>query len=456
VIGVAPERPRFRILDSVHPDAVRTAMANAATTLFVFASKSGTTIEPNAMAAEARRRVTDAGFEAWGSRFLAITDPGTALERLAREASFREVVVNPPDIGGRYSALSNFGLLPAALMGADLRTLLDQASRMEAACTEASAMRNPGLALGALMAAGAASGRDKLTLLVPERLASFGLWVEQLVAESTGKQGRGVVPITGEPVAVPFGSDRVVVAVTLGTDQPDATVLGRAKDAGVPIASLQLSGPLALGAEFLRWEVATAAAGWLLGINPFDEPNVQQAKDATRALLETYRSDGLLPAPAPDAVLEGAAITLGRAARARLGQARLSVAALVGPGDYLGLLAYLPPDEPGTEQTVEAFRAAIGRRSGCATMFGYGPRYLHSTGQLHKGGPDSGVFLIVTAEGTDDLPVPGEPFSFGVLQSAQALGDFQSLDHEGRRVMHVHLPTRDVGLLSAVLTTLAA
>jgi hypothetical protein len=222
------------------------------------------------------------------------------------------------------------------------------------------------------------------------------------------------------------------------------------------VASLQMPDVTALGAEFLRWEVATAAAGVLLGINPFDEPNVQQAKDATRALLDAYRSERRLPFPEPHATVNGARVMLSRAAHERLAGGRtLSVRALLGEGDYLGVLVYLPPDEPEPRHVLDAFRAAIARSSGCATMFGYGPRYLHSTGQLHKGGANTGVFVIVTADAAEDLPVPGEPFSFGVLEAAQALGDFQSLDGAGRRALHLHLPSRDVAVLQALTTALS-
>jgi len=307
------------------------------------------------------------------------------------------------------------------------------------------------------MAAGAQSRRDKLTLLLPERLAAFGLWVEQLVAESTGKGGTGVVPITGESADASAGADRVVVAITVGGEGPDPAAIQRAERAGVPVAELHMPDARALGAEFLRWEVATAAAGVLLRINPFDEPNVQQAKDATRALLEAYTRDGRLPFAEAHAAVGGVRLTLSAAAQHELAgadpQRFLNVA---GAGDYIGILVYLPPDEPATESLLRAFRDDLAIRKGCATMLGYGPRYLHSTGQLHKGGPNNGVFVVVTAEPADDLPIPGEPFSFGVLEMAQAVGDFESLDRAGRRALHVALPRRDPELLRSVLATLSS
>ena len=452
VIGVAPGYPRFRMLDSVDPEAVRDVMAHAASSLFILASKSGSTIEPNVMAAEARQRLIASGEARWASRFLAITDDGTSLHQRASSEGFREIFVNPADIGGRYSALSLFGMVPAALMGVDLERLLSQAREMEAACRVTGAAANPGLALGAFLAAGAESGRDKLTLVVPPRLASFGLWVEQLIAESTGKQGKGVVPITGED-GVPGGADRVVVVMKLAGDD-----VGPRFSAGdTPLFELTVPDEYSIGAEFLRWEVATAAAGVLMGINPFDEPNVQQAKDATRALLDTYKSSGSLPAREPHATIDGARLTLSAAAEQELrGDAADRFLSLLRAGDYCGLLAYLPPDREPFHDALQAFRMSIRSVSGCATMFGYGPRYLHSTGQLHKGGANNGVFLIVTASVGEDLPIDGEPFSFGVLEMAQALGDFESLDRAGRRALHVHLPRRDGDLMGRVFARLTS
>ena len=453
VLGVAPGYPQFRMLDSVDPEAVRDAMTHAPTSLFILASKSGTTIEPNVMAAEARRRLVESG-QRWGARFVAITDEDTALHRRAQAEGFRETFVNPADIGGRYSALSLFGMVPAALMGADIDRIFEPARRMETACRVHDPSANPGLALGAYMAAGAHAGRDKLTLLLPPRLASFGLWVEQLVAESTGKHGKGVVPIAGESVSAPHGDDRACVAISLPDDPAPAIDARRAS--GAPLLELQMADAMAIGAEFLRWEVATATAGVLLGINPFDEPNVQQAKDATRALLDSYRSSGHLPTREAHANIEGARLTLSAAAQQQLrGAGAEQFLRLLAAGDYFGLLAYLPPDRDPFDGALQDIRTAVGMASGCATMFGYGPRYLHSTGQLHKGGANNGVFVIVTAAAGDDLPIPDEPFSFDVLEMAQALGDFESLDKTNRRALHVHLPRRDVDLLRRVFSRLS-
>ena len=451
VLGVAGGFPRFRMLDSVDPDAVRDTFNKPETTLFVVASKSGSTIEPNAMAAEARRRVVAAGHAEWGSRFVAITDDNTQLHRRALQDGFREIFVNPADIGGRYSALSFFGLVPAALMGIDVEAFVSAARDMEAECRLPDARQNPGLALGALIATGAAVGRDKLTLETPDSLRSFGLWVEQLVAESTGKEGKGIIPITGERQTTPWSADRVEVIVTV----PSASASGRQVPADAPRASLAMPDLRSISAEFLRWEVATATTGLLLGINPFDEPNVQQAKDATRALLDTYDQRHQLPYPEAHATVSGARLTLSSAAEQGLGgSAADAVLQLADTGTYVGVLAYLPPDANPFDEALQAFREDVGRRTGRPTMFGYGPRYLHSTGQLHKGGPNNGIFVLIAAEPIDDLAVPGESFTFGVLETAQAIGDFQSLDRTGRRAILVRLPRRDIAALSAVTTTL--
>lgn len=447
--------PAFHVLDSVDPDAVRAAMAHAGSSLFIVASKSGTTIEPTTMAAEARRRVMAAGHTQWAARFAAITDEGTALHRSATADGFRDVFVNPSDIGGRYSALSLFGMVPAALMGLDLDRLLAGAREMERACRLTPVRENPGLALGAVMDAGFESGRDKLTLLLPKRLESFGLWVEQLVAESTGKHEKGVVPIAGESPEMFVSDDRVFVAVHGSDETPDATVLGRAKASGAPVVTIQLPDAYALGAEFLRWEIATATAGLLMKINPFDEPNVKQAKDATSALLKVYEQSTRLPLPEPHAEIGGVRLTLSGAAQSQLdGAPATSFLSVIGRGDYLGLLAFLPPDDPRFAPALQELRMRAGARGRCATMFGYGPRYLHSTGQLHKGGANNGVFVIVVADGDDDLPIPDHPFSFSVLETAQALGDFQSLDREARRALLLKLPKRDPELLRRVMASL--
>ena len=449
LFGRSGSRPRFRMLDSTDPVAVREALSRAETSLFIIASKSGTTIEPNAMAAAARRRVEAAGIKDWASRFAAITDEDTELHRRAVNEGFLDVFVNPADVGGRYSALTLFGLVPAALMGVPLPALLDRARRMADACRFKASRNNPGVALGALMGAGAREGRDKLTLLLPPRLEPLGIWIEQLIAESTGKHGKGIVPIAGETTDATPEADRVAVLVRVGDEGVDRNVIERWREARVPMMTIEMPRVDSLGAEFLRWEIATATAGRLLGINPFDEPNVQQAKDATRALLDAYSTRGHLPRSTPDITVDGIEVTFSSASRERTGSDSLAgFLDQLAADDYFALLAYVPPDDPAFGPTLRGIRNGVAINRGRATMLGYGPRYLHSTGQLHKGGANNGVFLVLTAAVEPDLPVPEAPYSFGVLEMAQALGDFQSLDRAKRRAAHVHLPTRNLRSLA--------
>jgi hypothetical protein len=316
------------------------------------------------------------------------------------------------------------------------------------------------VALGLAMGATARTGRDKLTLILPPILEPFGLWVEQLVAESTGKRGAGVIPIAGESLARPeaYGTDRVFVRIRvhgLAEETPRDRDVQTIRAAGVPVASIDLPEPSALGAEFVRWEIATAVAGAMLGVNPFDEPNVQQAKDATRALLDRYRDAGALPSrPTDRSRPDGTTFTLSAAARdALVDGAPEAVLTLLKEGDYVSVLAYLGPD-PALADVLRQCRQTVRNRTKAATMIGYGPRYLHSTGQLHKGGPNSGVFVLVSATPRTDLPIPAEPYSFAVLELAQAQGDFHSLDQAGRRALHVHLAAPERGLLQSALDAL--
>ena len=419
IVGIAPGFPRFHMLDSTDPAAVRAAATPPAKTLYILASKSGGTIEPNSLAAHFRSTLEAAGVSAWADHFIAITDEGTDLAKRARADRFREIFINPSDIGGRYSALSFFGMVPSALMGQDIARLVSGGvAMMHDALSTSGALNNPAVALGLAMAIAAKKGRDKLTLLLPENFETFGLWVEQLVAESTGKNRTGVIPIAGEPVgqAGVYGDDRLFVDL-------------RGKPSTLrPAVEYAWTDPLMLGAEFVRWEVATAIAGALLNINPFDEPNVQQAKDATNKLLDEFKANGALPAsPNATSVLKGDPMTL-------LG--------MLKPGDYFAQLAYVSPSSDLLPE-LERLRLAVRDRARVATTLGVGPRYLHSTGQLHKGGPNSGVFLLITTDATQDVTIPGQPYSFATLERAQALGDFASLDAAGRRAVHVHLPSAD-------------
>ena len=463
VIGAAPGWPRLHMLDSTDPAAVRGVETPPEHTLYLLASKSGTTIEPNSLAAHFRQRLVDAGIPRWADHFVAITDDGTELDRRARADHFRDLFINPSDIGGRYSALSFFGMVPAALIGQDVGEIIGWSLAMLAASEPGltTAVTNPSVGLGLVMGAAAQDRRDKLTLVAPPSLDAFGLWVEQLIAESTGKNGAGIVPIAGEPPgsAAVYGIDRLFVRMrghgAPGEDARDAA-MHAVKGTQTPVVEIDMPEPLALGAEFMRWEIATAVAGAILEINPFDQPNVQQAKDATNVLLAEYKTKGRLPIAAADRTVDGITLTLSSSARAALPAADAeALLTLLQPGDYFALLAYLGPD-PALAAGLQTLRYAVRDRACVATMFGYGPRYLHSTGQLHKGGPNTGVFVLISATPRADLPIPGEPFSFGTLELAQAIGDFGALDAAGRRAVHAHLPSPDPALLHTLAGRLLA
>ncbi len=396
------------VLDSTHPRTVAGVRDSLPLdkTLFLVASKSGTTVESTSHLAYFFDLVNNP------SQFVAITDPGTLLARLANLMGFRKVFLNPPDIGGRYSALSLFGLVPAALAGVDLLAILDDAEEMACASHHCVPVeQNPGAWLGITQGVAATQGVDKVTIVLPEEIRSLGDWIEQLMAESTGKEGKGIVPVVGEDLAPPdhYGMDRLFIS--LG----DAAGLDDLAKAGHPVVKIDYSRPTDLGGEFFRWEFAMAVAGYVLGINPFDQPNVAQAKDATEAILDSGSFDD----PGEDDLVP--------------------LLESIQPGDYVAILAYLDRTDE-TEQTLQATRLSIRDSYRVATTVGFGPRYLHSTGQLHKGGPNTGVFIQVidTALG-EEVPIPDAPYSFGDLMKAQALGDYRSLKDEGRRVARVTL-----------------
>ncbi len=425
--GVRPGFPSLTVLDSTDPAFIAEVESAAPLkqTFFLVSSKSGTTLETADLYAYFWDRTGGRG-----AQFAAITDPGTPLARLARERGLRRVFENPPDIGGRYSALSYFGLVPAALLGVDLAALLSRAARMADACGPgADPAANPGLRLGGALAAAFARGRDKVTIVAPPGLAAFGPWAEQLLAESTGKLGKGLVPVVGEPLGAPdaYGEDRLFVALQLAGARDPGLESGLAAlaAAGQPVVRLTLDDPLDLGAEFLRWEVATALAGAWMGINPFDQPNVAESKANTDRVLQQLVEGESPSAPDaldPDEAPEALGRWLGRLAR----------------GDYLAVLAYLPPSA-AHDAALTGIRLAVRGWRGVATTAAYGPRYLHSTGQLHKGGSGAGAFLAVEGNGGPELRVPGTDYAFGTLETAQALGDLVALAGRGRRVIRVRL-----------------
>jgi hypothetical protein len=363
------------------------------------------------------------------------------MVKAAQADHFRKVFLNQPDIGGRYSALSYFGMAPAAIMGLNVSELLKRAVAASELCGADSPIdENPGALLGATMAECALAGRDKLTIVTDEKLGSLGLWIEQLIAESSGKEGKGIIPIAGEPLAAPssYGEDRLFVSISVrgASDNPQLKAL---EADGHPVVYRVLNNPYDLGAEFFIWEIATAFAGWRLGINPFDQPNVQESKDATKALLEKYKNDGQLPeqkAAAKDGQLT--VYASGAPAAESVEEVLRTHCAQIKPDDYFALLAYLE-ETPEHTAALQEIRVTVREATKVATTMGYGPRFLHSTGQLHKGGPDSGVFIQVTAPDKVDFPIPGEPYTFSVLKDAQALGDFQSLLAHGRRAIRVDL-----------------
>ena len=429
-------RGGLTVLDTTDERTIRDATESMrpGRSLFIVASKSGSTIEVSSLERHFWSALTDAGVKNPGHHFIAITDPGTGLASEASAKGYRHVFLNPADIGGRYSALSLFGLVPAALMGIDIRALLTSAAQVAAHCTEDTAM-NPGLSLGAFLGEQANKGRDKLTLLVPPSLAPLGIWIEQLVAESTGKRGRGILPVVGEPIGKPaeYGRDRMFVALLTG-DSDVRVAARKIEEAGFPMLRIETS-PADLGAEFYRWEFATAVAGAVIGVNPFDEPNVREAKQRTQAQLDGRRATGTFHLDPPFEKGPG---------YSRREHRPDTPDPAAASHRYLAILDYLP-FETRRPEVIERMRGALRQRTRIATTYGVGPRYLHSTGQYHKGGPNTGMFLLITAADASATPVPGTDYTFSALKYAQALGDFDALAAAGREVIHYHLedPTAD-------------
>lgn len=438
--------PRLWVLDSTVPGWVQqvTQAIDPARSLFILASKSGGTIEVMSLFAHFWECVHQTPGHQGGAQFLAITDPGTGLEKLAAEHQFWRIFTNPPDIGGRYSVLSYFGLVPAALIGIDVAQLLSRATAMAQACRIQTPLgQNPGADLGATMASLAQAGRNKITLVASPQISTFGLWAEQLLAESTGKEGTGLIPVANEPIVSPtaYGTDRLFVYLRLKGDknrQLDRQIAGLARK-GHPILTLTLQDRYDLAGEFFRWEVATAIAGHLLGIHPFDQPNVQESKDNTARVLETIQSTGRLP----------------RQATATASQAASELKRQCRPGAYVAILAYTTPSSK-MELAIRSLRRALVSHHHVTTTAGYGPRYLHSTGQLHKGGPKSGIFLQLIDPMTPDLRIPGKPFTFRTLAQAQAAGDIQALQAHGQQAIVLPLGKSPIATIQTLTRSLAS
>jgi transaldolase/glucose-6-phosphate isomerase len=468
--------PELRVLDSTDPAQVK-AVENSvdlARTLFIVSSKSGSTLEPNIFKQYFfERAVQVVGQNEAGKRFVAITDPHSKMQHVAEGDGFRHIFFGWPNIGGRYSVLSDFGLVPAAAMGVDVPRFLDGTEAMVCACMPSvPAEESPGVMLGIVLGVAAKHfGRDKLTIVASPGVASLGSWLEQLIAESTGKDGQGIIPIDREATGTPtaYGDDRLFVFLRLQTD-PDGSQDGFADAlarAGHPVVRVNLEDPYDLGQEFFRWEFATAVAGSVLGIHPFDQPDVEASKTATRRLTAAYEERGSLPAESPIFTGDGVSLFTDEANAAALARSLKGPPSLagylaahlgrLGPGDYFALLAYLEMNE-AHERALQAIRDRVLGASRVATCLEFGPRFLHSTGQGYKGGPNTGVFLQLTCDDAADLPVPGQKYTFGIVKAAQARGDFEVLAQRGRRALRVHLGA-DVGaglatLQSAVLAAL--
>ncbi len=443
--GDQPGFPKLHVLDSTDPSQIRTfeGKVDLDNTVFIVASKAGSTLETDILRAYFFERAGQAG-----ERFIAITDPGSKLEAIAYADDYRKILYAVPEIGGRYSALSNFGMTAGAVAGLDVVGILERAREMAQSCRRADPVGNPGVELGLFLGAMANGGRNKLTFLTSPGLEALGSWLEQLIAESTGKQGKAIIPVDLESVgdAEVYDDDRVFAVLQLaGEDAPEPPT-------GHPTAMIVCGSPLDIGQEFFRWEVATAVAGSVMGINPFDQPDVEAGKIATRALTDEYEAKGSLPAETPFQREGGIELfadpghvdmLVGADSLDEILAAHL---ALIGKGDYVALLAYIEMND-AHEQTLQSIRTAIRDQTKAATCLGFGPRFLHSTGQAYKGGPNQGVVIQVTCDDSPhDLAVPGRTYSFGTVKAAQARGDFQVLTQRGRRALRVHLLDVDEGL----------
>jgi transaldolase/glucose-6-phosphate isomerase len=448
--------PDLHVLDSTDPAQIKFFQdkIDLAKTLFIVSSKSGSTLEPNIFKQYFFEQVKKAvGADKAASRFIAITDPASKMQKLAEGDKFRHVFFGLPSIGGRYSALSNFGMVPGAVMGLDTKKFLERTEEMVQACASCVPVEeNPGVVLGLILGSAARAGRDKVTIITSPGIFDLGAWLEQLLAESTGKQGKGIIPVDRESIGAPevYGNDRVFAYLRLESApdaQQDAKVAALEK-ANQPVVRISLTDPYDLGQEFFRWEIATAVAGSIIGINAFNQPDVEASKIATRNLTTEYEKTGSLPAEKPILEDKGVKLFTDEKNAAELAKAAGSDKSLVGylkahfgrikAGDYFALLGYIQRNE-AHEAALQAMRHAVRDKKHVATCLGFGPRFLHSTGQAYKGGPNSGVFLQLTCDDAKDLPVPEQKYTFGVVKAAQARGDFQVLAERGRRALRVHL-----------------
>jgi transaldolase / glucose-6-phosphate isomerase len=447
--------PELHVLDSTDPAQIKSfeSQIDLANTLFFVSSKSGTTLEPNIFKQyffERARQVV--GNDEVGSRFIAITDPGSKLRQEAERDGFRKIFLGVPGIGGRYSALSDFGLAPAAAMGVDIGRFLDRTDEMVSACgPDVQPHDNPGVMLGAILGVAHNHGRDKITIVASAGISDLGAWLEQLLAESTGKNGKGLIPVDRESPGPPeiYRDDRLFVYLKLESDSDasqDEAIQGLER-AGQPVVHILVRGVYTLAQEFFRWEIATAVAGSIIGINPFDQPDVEASKIATRKLTEEYERTGSLPAETPMIEAEGFKLFADERNSGELNDA-VSDRSFTGylrahlerlhPGDYFATLAYVEMND-AHEQLLQSMRHDVRDTKRSATCLGFGPRFLHSTGQAYKGGPNTGVFLQITCDDANDLPVPGQTYTFGIVKAAQARGDFEVLSERGRRALRVHL-----------------
>jgi len=452
--GTVPGFPELHVLDSTDPAQVKAfeGKVDLARTLCMVSSKSGTTLEPNIFQQYFFERLTQT-VGAAGRHFIAITDPDSQMQQVAAEHGFRRTFFGWPSIGGRYSMLSDFGMVPAAIMGLDVRRFLAHVEYMVHSCAASvPPADNAGVVLGTIMGVLAQHGRDKVTIITSPGIWDFGAWLEQLLAESTGKEGKGLMPISQEPLGPPevYGHDRLFVYTRLdnAADPVQDAAVAALEAAGQPVVRIAMADPYQLGAEMFRWEIATAVAGALLGVNPFDQPDVEASKVATSKLTSAYEKSGALPSEAP--ILEADGIKLftddhNTTALARAAGGAPTLAAYLrahlqrlGAGDYFCISAYIEMNDTH-QKSLQAIRQAVRDAKNVATCLGYGPRFLHSTGQAYKGGPNRGVFLHITCDDATDVPVPGHQYTFGVVKAAQARGDFEILVQRDRRALRVHL-----------------